>query len=234
MPVRFIRSIYMLTAAVLFWSPALPGRCDDAPEDARVVAEVNGAVITRVEFDLEITARKKQIEQQGKTVDPKMWMDIQEQSLESLINSELFYQESLKKGITVDASEIEFQIESVRKQFMDDDGFENMLCGTGMTEMDLRLHFEKAVAVERLIKTTIFDESDISADTIKRYYDKHADKFKIPEKVRVSQILIPIGDNPSPAEKITARKQIESIEAQLKTGKDFGDPGKGLFPMPQR
>lgn len=229
---RLTRFVIVLAMAGVLVAPTRPGVCKDASPIADVVAEVNGASITGPELDLEITSRKKYIEQQGKTVDADILKALQAQSLESLINSELFYQESIKKGILADEAKIDFQIESVRQQFMDDTEFEKMLSGIGFTPDGLRRHFEKAVAVEKLIETAIVDNVNISVDVMKGYYEKHAGKFKIPAKVRVSHILIPTGADPSPAEKIEARKQIEKIEKQLKKGKDFGALAKAFSKCP--
>ena len=50
--------------------------------------------------------------------------------------------------------------------------------------------------------------------------------FKIPERVRVSHILIKVDPKADAAQKAAARKKIEDIQKQLKNGKDFSELAK--------
>src|SRR5438093_1410255 len=55
------------------------------------------------------------------------------------------------------------------------------------------------------------------------FYDKNRDKFKLPERVRASHILIQVPKDATDEVKKQKRTQIESVQTLLKGGEKFAD-----------
>ena len=60
-------------------------------------------------------------------------------------------------------------------------------------------------------------------DKLREFYEAHAEDFGIPSAVRLSQILIGVKKDASPAEREAARARAEQAMERLKAGEDFGE-----------
>ncbi|MDI6616900.1 MAG: SurA N-terminal domain-containing protein, partial [Syntrophaceae bacterium] len=82
------------------------------------VAVVNGEVITQEELDADLFLVKKQYAELTQADEEKL-AAIKREILESLIAHEVLYQESRKKGIEVEETAVDEQIEHIKKQFQE-------------------------------------------------------------------------------------------------------------------
>jgi peptidyl-prolyl cis-trans isomerase C len=131
-------------AAVLLTSPALAGE-KQAPEDK--VAVVNGSVITRADFDGEMTRVQQRLLRMGKSLSDSQLSDIKKRVLEDLINRELLYQESQKQGVTVDEAAIDEQVRKLKERFSSATEFKSALSKANLSEAALRSQFKRGMAV---------------------------------------------------------------------------------------
>ena len=146
--------------------------------------------------------------------------------LENLIARELLYQESQKKGIKVDQKEIEAQLTALKGRFPSEVEFKKALSTMNLTEAGLRFQFERDLAIRKLLDDQIGGKSTVSEKESRAYYDSNLESFKKPEQVRASHILIKVDPGADEAKKAEARTKIESLQAKLKNGEDFGAVAK--------
>jgi peptidyl-prolyl cis-trans isomerase C len=199
------------------------------PEGA--VAVVNGEVITQEELDADLFLVKKQYAELTQADEEKL-AAIKREILESLIAHEVLYQESRKKGIEVEETAVDEQVEHIKKQFQEQGGFENMLKEMNITEEKLKVQFREGIAIQRLVDQEVIKRIELSDEETKDYYDKNPDLFKQPEKLQARHILIkaePAGDK---AAKAKALKEIKDIQRKLKGGADFAELAKKYSQCP--
>jgi peptidyl-prolyl cis-trans isomerase C len=91
-----------------------------------------------------------------------------------------------------------------------------------LTEADLRFQFERDLAIRKLLDDQIGGKITVSEKESRAYYDSNLESFKKPEQVRASHILIKVDPGADEAKKAEARTKIESLQAKLKKGEDFG------------
>lgn len=96
----------VLTALALASVFSLLAAGEKNPSDNKV-AVVNGSVITQEEFDREMHIAQRRFSSMGKSPTDFQLSAIKEQTLERLIDRELLYQESQKKGIKVDEAALD-------------------------------------------------------------------------------------------------------------------------------
>ncbi|RLB25408.1 MAG: hypothetical protein DRG66_08045, partial [Deltaproteobacteria bacterium] len=106
-PGRWFWTLVVTSAIVLIALHALalekqPSKC--------AVAVVNGSVITQEDFDREIDRVRQRFLSMGKPLIDSQIPEIKKEVLENLINRELLYQESQRKGIKVDEAAINEQV----------------------------------------------------------------------------------------------------------------------------
>ena len=216
--IPFWRLLIVLTLITLA-SPAYVGESQSAEQK---VAVVNGTVINQPEFDNEMNRVLERLQRTGRFPNDLERSQIKKQVLENLIARELLYQESQTKGIKVDQKEIEAQVTALKGRFPSEVEFKKALSTMNLTEAGLRFQFERDLAIRKLLDDQIGDKVAVSEKESKAYYDNNLESFKKPEQVRASHILIKVDPGAEEAKKAEARTKIESVQAKLKKGEDFG------------
>ena len=190
------------------------------------VAMVNGKKISKDKYERELAGLENRFKASGRTLNPLQKMELKKNLLESLINRELLYQESQKRGITVDEAEVEKQFQAVKKHYPNDDTFKQALQRANYTESGVRSQLKRAIAIERFIDQELKSKIKITNKEVKDYYDSHPDLFRRPAQIRASHILVKLSANPTKEEKEKALKEIKEIKEKIRSGEDFGDLAK--------
>ncbi len=201
---------------------ALPAYAGESQSAEQKVAVVNGTVINQAEFDNEMNRFLERLQRTGRFPNDLERSQIKKRVLENLIARELLYQESQKKGVKVDQKEIEAQLTALKGRFPSEVEFKKALSTMNLTEAELRFQFERDLAIRKLFDDQIGGKSVVSEKESRAYYDSNLESFKKPEQVRASHILIKVDPGADEAKKAEARTKIESLQAKLKNGEDFG------------
>ena len=222
---RIRQVIYLTTGLTLLLVSALTFAADKkAPGDK--IAVVNGVIISQGEFDRELDFFVRRAAPEGQQLPELQLAKIQNDVLESLIDREVLFQESQKKGIEVKADEISDQLKKIKQRYPDETQFAEMLKGIGLTESDVQTQIKRGMAIQQLIDKEVGDKVKISDEESKQYYDTHPEFFKQPEQVNASHILIKVDENASEAQKAEARKKIQEVQQKLQKGEDFATLAK--------
>lgn len=196
------------------------------------LAAVNGKVITQADFDREMTSVQQQIVAMGTPLTDARLAEIRQKVLDNLIEGEILYQESQKQGIKIDQAAIDERFEKARKRFPDEAKFQDALKKANLSEAQLKAQYQRGMAIDKLIDKEIVEKISIPESETKAYYAGNPDKFKQPEQVRASHILILVDKNADEAKKAEARKKIEDIQKKLKEGGDFAALAKEFSQCP--
>ena len=195
------------------------------------VAGVNGVIITRAEFDREMN-RAKQVYGMGRPIDPSQLPEMKKKVLENLIEREVLFQESQKKGIKVEEAVVNQELEKLKKRFATEDEFKENLNRMDLTEAVLKSEFGRVMAVQRLIEEEIVVKTEVSDKEVEMYYSSNPNQFKQPEQINASHILIGVDSGSDKEKKGEARKKIDTIAARLKKGEDFAALAKEFSTCP--
>ncbi len=219
--VQKLLSIAMLGMAAMIFSASASAEKTPSP-----VASVNGIPISGAEFDSELKQIQMRYMRQGRKIAGPQLDKIKESILEILINRELLFQESKRLGIQVDEKKIQEQFTAVKIKFSNQAEFKEVLVQMNLTEEEVKLQIRKALAIRELIEGKITQKISISEQESRAYYDEHPQAFQQDEQVKASHILIKVGPDADSSKKAEARKKIEQIQTQLKSGKDFSTLAK--------
>ena len=220
---RWFWGLVTVLVLALVASPALTG--EKQPPEGKV-AVVNGSVITRADFDREMSRVKKRLFGMGKPLSDSQLSEIKKQVLENLIASELLYQESQKQGITVDEAAINEQVRKLKERFSSEAEFKSALSKANLSEAAIKSQFKRGMAIQQFIDKQFVQKITVSGKESKAYYDSHPDLFKQPEQVRASHILIKVDPGADESRKVEARKKLEKIQEKLQKGEDFASLAK--------
>jgi len=196
------------------------------------VAVVNGSVITRADFDTEMSRVQRGLFSMEKPLSDSKLSEVKKEALENLIDRELLYQESQKKGIKVDEAAINEQLSTLKKRFPSEAEFKKALSETNLSEAAIKSQFKRGMAIQQFIDNQFVQKVKISNKEIKDYYDSHPGFFKQPERVRASHILIKVDPQADQSQKAEALKKLEKIQQKLQKGEDFAALAKEFSQCP--
>jgi peptidyl-prolyl cis-trans isomerase C len=188
-------------------------------DPAKVVARVNDMVITR--GDLERAKKIVLANKPGLAIPPLLYKEFETQTLNQLIGTELLYQASQKLELKDLDQRVKEKMAQIRKGFPRPEDYQRELNKIGMDEKALTESTRRDLAVAYLINTGIAANVKVSEDEVARFFRENPDKFKQPELVRASHILIAVDGKATPAEKKAAKEKAEKLRRELADGADF-------------
>lgn len=184
-----------------------------------VVARVNGEDVKKEDFERMIKTVEANA---GQPIPPDRRDEIMRNLLDQLVVYTLLNQEAKTRGLTATDAEIEAKLQEVRQKFPTPEGFDKALKDRNMTIEGFRKDARVDISVTKVMEaelSTIPGPSDADA---KDFYAKNPDRFKEPEAVRASHILIRVTPDADAATKAKAKATIDSVLKKAKAGEDFG------------
>lgn len=196
-----------------------------------IVATVNGVPMYRQELDraLQFMLAQRNITKEL-TAEQKIAAD--HAVLDQLVSAELLYQAGKKLKINDIEKRIDSQINDGKSKFPDTAAYDKALKENGLTEKNLREFARKEIYINNLIEKEIASKINITDDDAKKFYDENIEKFKQPETVQASHILIGLNDNATAEEKKKAREKAEALLKRVKAGEDFAALAKANSTCP--
>jgi parvulin-like peptidyl-prolyl isomerase len=189
-----------------------------------VVAQVNDDVITLSMLKKETQERIDALKQNGMTEQQARDEVAKHQAelIATLINEKLL----LQKGKELDlANDIEAEVNRRMLQIAQEQGFNSMdKLYQAMRESKLDPDEVRRTMRAEIMKQAVFQQEvdrkvylGFSNDEVKKYYDAHPDKFRKPESVKLSEILLLTAGKDEAAVKARALELV----AQARAGADF-------------
>jgi peptidyl-prolyl cis-trans isomerase C len=151
---------------------------------------------------------------------------VKKEVLNRLIDFELMLQDAKKRGIVVDETIITSNLDAFKKQFTEENPFSSFLEKNDITEEIMKEQLRKQHTIQKFqgeLQKELTAEISVSDDAVKEFYDKNIDKFKKPEQVRASHILISVDPTADKAAAQKALEEIQVIHKQVKEGTDFSE-----------
>jgi peptidyl-prolyl cis-trans isomerase C len=224
----------LLTAVLLLGTaPSLPA----ADQAQNLVVKINGVGISQAEFDRNLqpflSRKGLPANHSGKTDDAKM-NQLKQELLENLISYELLFQDAKKKKLEATATEVDDEIKNFRKRFATDEEYQQSLKTQNLTDVLLKDIIQRGLSVQKLVEQDIAKTTTVSDTEIHDFYLKNPDKFKTPEQVKASHILVQVDAKADQAAKDAAKKKIEGLLQQVKGGADFAEVAKQNSDCPSK
>ena len=178
--------VTLAVSAILFTGCGLKG--------GNTIIKINDSKITQGQFD------KKLNQTIGTSMFSQMGVDlknnkntfllnlIKERVVNELIVKTLLDEEIAKRGIKITNKDTEDAIKDIIDKVGSKEQLNNILKQNGMTSSQFRNDIAEQVRIKKLAEQ--LGNSDVSDADAKKYYDKHIQRFKYPEQVRASHILV--------------------------------------------
>lgn len=183
-----------------------------------VIARVNGEAVKKDEFEQMLKTMERQA---GQPIPADRRDEIIRGALDQMITYKVLSLESRARGIKVEEAEVEAKLQEIKKQFPTDQAFQQALKDRNMTLENVRSDARVDLSVNKLMTAELSNIPAASEAEAKDFYDKNPDKFKQPEQVRASHILIRVDKTADEAARKRARGEIDAVMKKVKAGGDF-------------
>ena len=203
--------------------PAKPAAPTTKPTD--VVVTVNGVAITQGELDRATQALLAQNRMPAPT-DPEQKKKIEEASLNQIVAAEILYQAAKKQEFPDLNKKVDAKFDEGKAKFPTKEEFEKALKDNGITAQELKDLLKRDIIISNYIETQISSKIIVSTEQAKKFYDENLDKFKKPESVHASHILIGVDPKATAEEKLKAKQKADDLFKQVKSGADFAELAK--------
>ena len=178
--------ITLAASAVLFAGCGL--------KSGETIIKVNDTNITQAQFDkmFEKQVGNSMISQLGINIkDSKntfLYNLIKERVVNELIVKALLDEEIAKRDITVANKDVEDAIKEIVDKVGSKEQLNNILKKNGISANQFKADLKEEIKMKKLAKE--LGSSDVSDSEAQKFYNDNADKFKYPDRVRASHILI--------------------------------------------
>ena len=177
-------------------------------QDPSVIADVNGEVITRADFEAQLAREAQSMEGGPRT--PEQMAPYKQALLDTLTEHLLLLQAANAAGISVSSEEVDRRVLALSSEYPAGT-FDEALAQSQTTRAALIRSTREALTIEKLLQQQLFARIAVTEEQIRRYYDEHVDDFAEPEQVHAQQIVVKGLD------------EAKRIQQQLWQGKKFSD-----------
>ena len=190
-----------------------------------VVVRVNDQIITRSDVEREAQQLEQEGEQQHLT--SSELGQKQKDMLRDMIDQQLLLSKAKELGLNVDADVIR-QLDQIRieNKMGSLDELAAAAKAQGVSFEDFKAKIRNQIMTQQVVRDEVGRKLQLSQSDEAKYYQDHLKDFEQPEQVRLSEILVPLPDNATPAEIVNGEKKANELKTKVMQGGDFADIAK--------
>jgi peptidyl-prolyl cis-trans isomerase SurA len=188
----------------------------------RIVAKVNGEIITLSELDLEV---QQTIDKLGPAPSPdeevKRRTDLQKQILDRMIDNKLVMQVAEERGLKVPSRFFDEWKKNVMDQMKiaSEDDFVRQVQLQGTTVDALKKQFEEGLLMQEVRRMEVDSKVSVSEPEIQERYRQHIRDYTEPAKIRLREIVVKF----DASTEVDKGKKIQQVFQEIKQGADFAE-----------
>lgn len=184
----------------------------------RIVVVVNDSVILQSEMEAAMEGARQQLSQRGVSDLPES--QLRDQVLERLVLQKVQLGRARDAGIRVDDRELNDVIGGLaERNGMSLAEFARQLRREGQDYLAVREQIRNEIIAQRLRSRELEPRISVSEDDVDAYLAREQDVGDT--EVRLSHILVSVGDGASPDERQAARERAEALRRRIAEGEDF-------------
>ena len=190
-----------------------------------VVVRVNDQIITRSDVEREAVQVEQEAQQQQLTA--AEFQQKQKDMLRDMIDQQLLLSKAKELGLNADADVIR-QLDQIRKEnnMASLDDLAAAAKAQGVSFEDFKAKIRNQILSRQVVQDEVGRRLQLSPSDERAYYQEHLKDFEQPEQVRLSEILIPLPENSTPAEIVAGEKKANDVKSQVMQGQNFADLAK--------
>lgn len=203
-----------------------------APKADEVVARVGDTAIKRHELDLAVNGLLLQLQRQGQIIPPQQRPQLERDVLEELIGRELVLQ-SAKSNLPSGLDEkVKSQIERTQTMAGGEEALNKSLTEAGISRAEFEQRTRDNIIVSETLRQIAENKVQVTPDEVKAFYESNQTRFKQPEMVRASHILVRTAADASDDIKKANKIKIDAARSLILNGEKFADVARKVSDDP--
>ncbi|MFQ5450121.1 MAG: peptidylprolyl isomerase [Nitrospinaceae bacterium] len=192
----------------------------------RVVARVNGDIITLSMVQERSLVLERQLNASGAKVDLSK-KEIMKQVLNSLIEEKLQIGEAKKSRLEVDEKSITSALDDIKsKNNITEAELESMLQQEGRTLEQYKDHIRDQILLSKVVRFHMGNGVKVSKKQIRKYYQSHLKDYWVPKQPFVRHILLIAEEGMPEKERQLKKIRAKELLRQIRGGKAFVEIAK--------
>ena len=218
----FFAAEFLIGADTAKKNPEAAASAEAKPAESplpEVVAVVEGVEIKNAELNRALAGI---LGQQGRTVasiPAEQKATVYRMVLDQLIVDRLIAKRSAE--MKVGDAEIEEMIEKLKKNFGTEEEFQSQLQKTGQTLDKLKENIRANLRQQHWVDEQLKGKDEVADTEAEDFYKKNPEKFKEPERIRASHILLALPQDAKPETVQEKEKAAKAVLDRVKKGEDF-------------
>jgi parvulin-like peptidyl-prolyl isomerase len=203
-----------------------------------IVIRVGDRVITRTQYARRLRDGYTEIEQTSTspTEATSKKEELRKNLSTDLIAELLIKDRADRLGLTVSAEELKDAMTRLKEQYgiKTDAEFDESLRKSGMARSDMEARLHDTILMNKVFARELRQRDELADKELRERYDREKERYRLPERARLREIIVVKPDDPSKVE--AARERANTLAAQARTGdfaklattsSDAGTKGKG-------
>ena len=214
----------MKRGMVLYWIVAVVGTTLAAAQTQiieRIVAKVNGQIITKTQLDEEVQTTLEQLGpaptfEEGQ----RRLAELRPEILNRLIDNMLILQMAEQRGLQVPPSYFEEWKANVMEEMdlASEEELVRQMELQGLNMAEFRRRWEQGLLIQEVRRIEVDNKISVSEPEIDKYYQEHITEYTEPGKVRIREIVVRIGDDEA-----QAATEMDRLHQDILQGADFAE-----------
>jgi len=178
--------------------------------EKKIIAKVDNEAIYK--WQLEDAMQSYSMEILKKNIDELTSVELtiaQQEAVEKLIGSTLFYLEAVEAGIDVDENEVNHNVSDFMKNFRDSLDFEVYLAERGLTINEFKDYLRKTLIKEKFVNMLLKKIPPVTKKEADKYYEKIKEKLSLPPRLTFYRVYL---ENPDSEERTRFKSAFSSLE----------------------
>ena len=207
--------------------PTAPAETTAEPAGSDVAVTVNGVDILESKVAEKIKPRLDRLSSQGATLPDAYVQRIKQQTVEGMIVELLMDQKIKEADITVTDEDVITHLEesgAAQKPPLSLDDIKAVIEAQGQTFEEVKENIKKGLTYQKFMEAHFAEELNITEEDAQKYYSENTARFKVPEQVNASHIIIKIDTSdpdtdPNDAN-AEAKAKAQDLLEKIKAGAD--------------
>ena len=193
---------------------------------AKVVARVNGAVLTDVDLVREEDSIFPYAREHKSGIPKELEPQIRDGAMKMIVFEELVYQEAVRRNMTVAPAKLQRAEADFRKQFATPEEFNALMQSEFHGSQQLfRAKVRRSLLIEAFLQSEVEAKGTVSPAEVKAYYDQNSARFEHPESYTFQTISVLPPAKATAAQLNEGRARAEKALSQAKTTKTADEFG---------
>ena len=187
-----------------------------------IVIRVGDRVVTRTQYLKRLHDGYNEIEQTSQPAEIASKKEEFRKNLTNDLISELLIKDRADRlGLNVTGDDVKDAIEKLKQQYglTTDQQFNESLQKSGLTRPEMEARLRDTILMNKVIARELRGREELTDKELRERYDREKERYRLPERARLREIVILKPDNAAGIEQ--ARQRVQQIAEQARNSADF-------------